>query len=100
MPPNEDFAGAVTRVLTGLRAGDVLSYGEVATEAGFPGAARAVGNFLRDSEGLCWWRVVRADGRLAPGKEARQAAKLAAEGVAVRRGRVLRPSQHSRLPQS
>lgn len=84
------FEEAVVAVLTALRPGDVVTYGEVAEEAGFPGAARAVGNVLRDGEGLPWWRVVRADGRLAVGKETDQGARLQAEGVPVSDGRVSR----------
>ena len=62
--------------------GTVLSYGEVALEAGFPGAARAVGSLLAGSDGaLPWWRVVTASGRLVPGHEAEHARRLNAEGV-------------------
>ena len=38
-----DLETAVLAVLEGLAAGEVVTYGEVAAEAGFPGAARAVG---------------------------------------------------------
>lgn len=71
-----------------LRPGEVASYGEVAAEAGFPGAARGVGAVLRASEGLPWWRVVRADGRLAAPHVEEQTRRLAAEGVRVVGGRV------------
>lgn len=84
------FEEAVDRVLRALRPGEVVTYGEVAAEAGRPGAARAVGRFLAASDGrYAWWRVVMASGRLAPGKEREQARRLRAEGVAVRRGRVV-----------
>ena len=83
------FESAVAAVLTRLRPGEVVTYGEVAAEAGFPGAARAVGTFLaRSGEPVPWWRVVTATGRLVPGSEAEQARRLVAEGVAVRSGRV------------
>jgi methylated-DNA-protein-cysteine methyltransferase-like protein len=85
------FQAAVHRVLSALEPGQVVTYGEVAAEAGYPGAARAVGTFLRDADGYAWWRVVRADGRLLPAKGAEQARRLAAEGVAVADGRVVRP---------
>ena len=59
------FEADVLGVLQCLRPGDVVSYGEVAEEAGHPGAARAVGNILRDGDDLPWWRVVTAaDGRV------------------------------------
>lgn len=76
------------RVLQSLRPGEVVTYGEVAAEAGFPGAARAVGNLLAGGgdHGLPWWRVVTSAGRLVPGHEAEHAARLRAEGVAVAGG--------------
>ena len=83
-----DFTTAVTGVLDRLEPGDVISYGDVAEEAGFPGAARAVGNILATTPGLPWWRVVTQSGRLAPGHEPKQAELLRSEGVVVRDGRV------------
>ena len=65
----ESFEDAVRRVILGLQRGDVMTYGEVAEEAGYPGAARAVGNVLKNGTGLPWWRVVAAGGRLVPGHE-------------------------------
>jgi|SRR5688500_7193295 methylated-DNA-protein-cysteine methyltransferase-like protein len=82
------FEQAVTAVLARLPSGVVVTYGEVAAEAGYPRAARAVGNLLAGSDGLPWWRVVRADGRLVPGEEARQATLLALEGITTTGGRV------------
>ncbi|MBT8207318.1 MAG: hypothetical protein HKN07_00290 [Acidimicrobiia bacterium] len=82
------FEEAVTQVIESLGPGDVASYGDIATEAGYPGAARAVGNVLRQSSGLPWWRVVAANGRLVPGNEAEHAQRLRAEGVKVRNGKV------------
>lgn len=88
-PPS--FDDAVAAVLDGLAAGDVVTYGEVAEEAGYPGRARAVGRFLAGSGGAhAWWRVVAASGRLVPGAEDEQARRLRAEGVEVRDGRVRR----------
>jgi methylated-DNA-protein-cysteine methyltransferase-like protein len=82
------FEEAVAGVLDELGSGEVVTYGEVAAEAGFPGAHRAVGRFLRDHSGHPWWRVVTSNGRLVPGLEAEQARRLGDEGVAVRDGRV------------
>ncbi len=82
------FEERVRAVIARLRPGDVATYGEVAEEAGFPGAARAVGNVLARSEGLPWWRVVTSTGRLVPGHERGQAERLRAEGVPVVHGRV------------
>jgi methylated-DNA-protein-cysteine methyltransferase-like protein len=70
--------------------GEVVSYGDVAHDAGRPGAARAVGALLATTDvELPWWRVVRADGRIVTHKGGRQAELLRAEGVVVRRGRVV-----------
>lgn len=93
MDPTE-LEAAVARVLEGLEPGDVVTYGEVALEAGYPGRSRAVGRLLSQSGGAyAWWRVVNAAGRLVPGHEAEQAERLRREGVEVdlERGRVARP---------
>jgi len=74
-------------VVVAIPEGEVMTYGEVAAEAGFPGAARAVGNVLAGSGGgLPWWRVVTVAGRLVPGHEREQARRLRAEGVSLRTG--------------
>ncbi|MCB0996016.1 MAG: MGMT family protein [Acidimicrobiales bacterium] len=82
------FDQAVAEVLASLPPGEVVTYGEVAAEAGHPGAARAVGRFLRDHDGHPWWRVVTANGRLVPGNELEHARLLELEGVALGDGRV------------
>ena len=84
------FTEAVIEVLDRLQPGEVMAYGEVAAEAGYPGAARAVGNLLRMTPGLPWWRIVTATGRLVPGLETEHAARLRSEGIRVVRGRVSR----------
>lgn len=84
------LADEIGNVIAALREGEVVSYGDVAHDAGRPGAARAVGALLAATDrDLPWWRVVRSDGRLATEKPARQAALLRAEGVIVRNHRVL-----------
>ena len=83
-----EFEAAVHVVLCGIDSGEVMSYGEVAAEAGYPGAARAVGSFLRRHSGYPWWRVIAANGRLVPGMEREHTRRLRAEGVPVRDGRV------------
>lgn len=83
-----EFQQAVGAVLARVRPGEVVTYGEVAAEAGFPGAARAVGTFLRNHGGYPWWRVIRADGQMASCHPDEQARRLAAEGVALVQGRV------------
>ena len=83
-----DFEAAVAQVVEGTEPGEVLTYGEVATEAGKPGAARAVGSVLAKGGIDGWWRVVTSTGRLVPGLEDEHAQRLRAEGVQLRNGRV------------
>jgi methylated-DNA-protein-cysteine methyltransferase related protein len=85
------FEEDVLVVLRRLGPGEVVTYGEVAEESGHPGAARAVGNILRNGDALPWWRVIGANGRLVPGHEREHARRLRAEGVSVVDGRVPRP---------
>jgi methylated-DNA-protein-cysteine methyltransferase-like protein len=86
------FEAAVAKVLDSLVAGDVVTYGEVAAEAGYPGRARAVGRFLADyGDEHPWWRVVTASGRLVPGHEVEHARRLRAEGVETANGHVVVP---------
>jgi methylated-DNA-protein-cysteine methyltransferase related protein len=84
-----DFEDAVVAVIAALEPGDVVTYGEVAAEAGYPGAARAVGGVLRTSEGLPWWRVVGSGGRIRTPDPERQIRLLTDEGVLVVNGRVV-----------
>lgn len=79
-------------VVRSLREGEVVSYGDVGDDAGFPRQSRLVGRLLATNgdADLPWWRVVTSSGRLVPGLERDQAALLRAEGVEVARGRVRR----------
>lgn len=91
--PGDEFRAAVLGVVGRLRPGEVASYGDVAAEAGYPGAARAAGAVLARAgdSGVPWWRVVYADGRLAPGHERTQATRLRAEGVSIDGDRIRLP---------
>ena len=80
----EDIFAAVAAIPEGK----VSTYGHVAEVAGYPGAARAVGNALHTNttpETVPCHRVVHADGRLggnyAFGGPEAQRKKLVAEGV-------------------
>ncbi len=85
-----DFERAVAAVLDALEPGDLVTYGDVAAEAGYPGAARAVGGVLRRSDGrFPWWRVIAASGKLLVGHEVEQTKRLRTEGIEVRDGRVV-----------
>ncbi len=83
------FEDDVLEVINSLERGEVVTYGEVAEQAGYPGAARAVGTVLRNCDGdVPWWRVVGAGGVIrTPGKE-RQAELLVAEDILIVGGKV------------
>lgn len=93
-----DLSASAIAILAAVRAiprGQVASYGQVAARAGLPGRARLVAWALRQDDGesaLPWFRVVRADRRIAfaPGSEdyRRQSHHLQAEGVHITGGRV------------
>lgn len=86
-----EFEAAVLAAVRAVPVGGVATYGEMAEEAGRPGAARAVGNVLKhaDDPTLPWWRIIRADGTVPKGAE--QARRLAAEGVPVTNPRSATP---------
>lgn len=75
-------------------AGSTASYGEIARRAGLPNRARLVAKVLsgNDDDDLPWHRILRADGRIAfpQRSEGRreQTARLQAEGVVVKGGKV------------
>ena len=80
------------RIRAAVRAipeGRVATYGDVAAAAG-ERSARVVGWVLRDDGAdLPWHRVLRADGTSAPHIVDEQHARLRAEGVEIRDGRVV-----------
>lgn len=77
----------VLAVVEAIPAGRLMSYGDIAgvlREFGMPCTARRVARTLREFGGdVPWWRVVRADGMLAPAVMRPAAERLRAEGVAV-----------------
>src|SRR6267143_6365293 len=89
--PPAPFVAAVSATIRALHRGQVASYGQVAARAGYPGAARAVGNVLATTLGLPWWRVVRADGQLAAHSRVEQVRRLRREGVPLKGTRVTMP---------
>lgn len=88
-----DFVRAVRRIVRAIPRGRTLSYSEVALRAGKPRGARAVVRALHVLDDVPWWRVVRADGKLAKEVAYEQSQLLAAEGTRLatakssRRGR-------------
>jgi methylated-DNA-protein-cysteine methyltransferase related protein len=76
-------------VIRSLREGEVVTYGDIAEDAGYPKRSRLVGHILATTdEELPWWRVVNSVGRLVPGHEREQSAILRSEGVKVTDGHV------------
>jgi O-6-methylguanine DNA methyltransferase len=61
-----DFSERVYEVVKEIPKGETLTYGQVASLAGKPGAARAVGNILSKNydPNIPCHRVIRADGKL------------------------------------
>jgi methylated-DNA-protein-cysteine methyltransferase-like protein len=73
--------------------GRVSSYGRIAALAGFPRGARLAARALHDApDGLPWFRVLNAQGRIAIAAGSsgarEQRRRLEAEGVVFLRGRV------------
>lgn len=91
------FRRRVMQALARIPAGRVCTYGDLARLAGRPRAARAVGRLMAaaTTPGLPYHRVIGAGGALGGygSGQAFKAAHLAAEGVIVRRGRVVRFSE-------
>ena len=86
------FERKVLTVVSRIPVGRVTTYGDVAKLAGRPGAARAVGNILREADrpGLPYHRVIAAGGRLGGYSSlALKRSLLAAEGLTVAPGRVV-----------
>jgi O-6-methylguanine DNA methyltransferase len=80
------FERRVLTVVSRVPAGRVTTYGDVARLAGRPGAARAVGNIMRqaDRPGLPYHRVIAAGGRLGGySSPSLKRSLLAAEGLSV-----------------
>lgn len=95
MPFNQQkFDQAIREVVSSIKPGHVMSYGEVARAAGFPRHTRMVSKAMgRSSKPLPWHRVVKSDRTLAfeagsaPYNE--QKALLAKEGVHMTNGKAV-----------
>jgi O-6-methylguanine DNA methyltransferase len=82
------FSRRVLRLVARIPSGQVATYGDLARLAGRPGAARAVGNILREAPDprLPYHRVIAAGGAIGGFGRAPQLkrALLAAEGHVIR----------------
>jgi methylated-DNA-protein-cysteine methyltransferase-like protein len=88
MKKQVDIDQRVWQVVALIPPGSVATYGDVARQAGLPGAARRVGRALRGLPAdtrIPWHRVINAQGRLSlpPGSAGQlaQRQRLEAEGV-------------------
>lgn len=82
-----ELADSILLATDAIPVGQVSTYGDIARMVGC--GPRLVARVLSGSGGeTCWWRVVRADGTIAPQLVAEGSTHLAAEGVAVHAGRV------------
>jgi methylated-DNA-protein-cysteine methyltransferase-like protein len=86
-----DINHRIWQVVALIPAGKVATYGDVASHAGMPGAARRVGAALRglpQDTRIPWHRVINAQGRIAlpQGSSSRytQRERLEAEGIVFR----------------
>ena len=88
-PLKTQLQDKVESVVAQLEVGEVVSFGDVAERAGYPGASRAAGSTLAKSVDLPWWRVVYSDGQLPPCNPGLQAERLIQEGVSLQGFRVI-----------
>ncbi len=87
MPRLAEVAGSIQLAAAAIPAGRVSTYGDIGRVVGC--GPRLVARVLATSGGeTCWWRVVRADGRLPAHLIAQASRLLAAEGVGTTSGRV------------
>ncbi len=90
----EKFDQAIWQVVTNIKSGRVMSYGEVARMAGYPRHARMVSRAMsRSPIALPWHRVVRSNRTLAFEVDSdayiKQANLLKKEGVDIIKGKVI-----------
>lgn len=86
----QEFRKAVYEIVAAIPRGKVVSYGEIAALAGYPGYHRLAGRILHgasEAMGLPCHRVVNSQGRLVPGW-GEQSELLRHEGV------MLKPNGH------
>lgn len=87
-PGPEGYAELVLRCVESVPPGRVTTYGAVADVVGAVlgrGGPRVVASVMRrDGGSVCWWRMVRADGSMAPHKADLARAAWCEEGTPLR----------------
>ena len=88
MQSEPDINQRIWQVVALIPAGQVATYGDIAAQAGLPGAARRVGRalkYLPKNTRIPWYRVVNAQGRISmpegSASKYTQRERLEAEGV-------------------
>ena len=96
----EEFAQNVYTILSYLDEGKLITYGQLAKQAGFPHHSRHVGKILaklpKDSR-LPWFRVVNSQGKISLIGEAfiRQKTLLEKEGIEITdQGKIVKFKQY------
>lgn len=86
----EGYAELVLRCVESVPRGRVTTYGAVADAVGAVlgrGGPRVVASVMRrDGAGVCWWRLVRADGSMVAHKAERARVAWLDEGTPLRGG--------------
>ena len=86
-PSMAELAYSIVLATHAIPPGKVSTYGDLGRIVGC--GPRLVARVLARSDGeACWWRVIRADGTIAPQLVTECSRLLTAEGVGVRAGRV------------
>lgn len=88
-----EFTRNVIEIIQNIPEGKVMTYGQIARNAGDPWGARQVVRILNSMSGTCslpWHRVINAKGEIGLGGEGgdEQAFRLMAEGVRVENGKI------------
>jgi len=96
----EEFAQNVYTILSYLDKGKLITYGQLASQAGYPAHSRHVGKILaklpKDSR-LPWFRVVNSQGKISLAGEAfiRQKTLLEKEGIEItEQGKIVKFKQY------
>lgn len=86
---DEEYVERVLSLVETVPAGRATSYGRIAEHLAGGYGPRYVGRVMSTyGHAVCWWRVVRADGTLAPPLMLEAQQRWIEEDMPVRRGRV------------
>jgi len=96
----EEFAQNIYTILSYIEKGSLITYGQLASQAGYPAHSRHVGKILaklpKDTR-LPWFRVVNSQGKISLQGDAfiRQKNLLEQDGIAItEQGKILKFKQY------